>query len=103
MNHVTKKPIMVIAILAILLLTGCGGSKLKGVYKSQDMFAQTFIFDGDNVTMSAFGISATGPYEIKNGNIYIKYNLFGQDEIWEQSFYQEGKKIYIGGTEFKKE
>jgi len=98
-----KKPIVTFLLLACAVLAGCGGSKLKGMYTSQDVFAQTFIFEGDNVTMSAFGLSAAGSYEIKDGKIRIRYSLFGQDEVWEQSFYRDGDTIYIGGTEFRKD
>ena len=51
------------ALLAVILyatiLTACGGSKLDGTYHSQGLISQSFTFDGDEVTMSAFGINAT--------------------------------------------
>ena len=62
------------------MLSACGGSKLDGTYHSQGLISQSFTFDGDQVTMSAFGVNAS----------------------WEQSFSQSGNVINIGGTEFKK-
>ena len=47
-------------ILCVTMLTACGGSKLDGTYHSQGLISQSFTFDGDQVTMSAFGINASG-------------------------------------------
>ena len=52
--------------------------------------------------MSAFGINASGTYQIDGGQIIITYTLFGQEYTWEQSFSQSGNVINIGGTEFEK-
>ena len=89
-------------VLVIGMLTACGGSKLNGTYHSQGLISQSFTFDGDQVTMSAFGINASGTYQIDGDQIIITYNLLGQEYTWEQSFSQSGKVINIGGTEFKK-
>ncbi|MBR2594387.1 MAG: hypothetical protein IKD83_07210 [Firmicutes bacterium] len=90
-------------ILTVSLLTACGGSKLSGTYMSQDGFGQVFTFKGNNVTMSAFGISTTGEYEIKGDTIEITYNLFGSDYTWSQPFSKSGKTITISGTPFVKQ
>ena len=54
------------------------------------------------LTMSAFGVNASGTYRIEGDQIIITYSLFGQEYTWEQSFSQSGNVINIGGTEFKK-
>lgn len=94
--------ILLAAILCVALLSACGGSKLSGTYRSQGFIAQSFTFDGDNVTMSAFGINASGTYRIEGDRICITYSLFGQEYTWNQSFSRSGNVINIGGTEFKK-
>lgn len=58
--------------------------------------------DSTILIMSAFGINASGTYQIDGDQIIITYNLLGQEYTWEQSFSQSGKVINIGGTEFKK-
>ncbi len=89
------------AFMAIVIFSG----QLKGRYVSQDLIPQTFTFGDDNqVTMSAFNIiDVHGTYKIKDGQIEVKYQLLGQDCIWTQSFSQKGRRIYVGGTEFKKQ
>ena len=94
--------VLLTVILCATMLTACGGSKLDGTYHSQGLISQSFTFDGDQVTMSAFGINASGTYQIDGDQIIITYNLLGQEYTWEQSFSQSGKVINIGGTEFKK-
>ena len=94
--------VLLTVILCVTMLTACGGSKLNGTYHSQGLISQSFTFDGDQVTMSAFGINASGTYQIDGDQIIITYNLLGQEYTWEQSFSQSGKVIHIGGTEFKK-
>ena len=72
----------------------------EGSYLSTDGFNQVFTFYGDNrVTMSAFGIESDGIYTIKNGRIYISYDLFGGN-VWNPTFSMDGTSIYIAGTEF---
>ena len=92
-----------IVIMMALMLSACGSSKLNGTYRSSDLIAQTFIFKGDNVTMSAFGINAGGTYKIDGDEIVITYSLFGSDYTWRQPFSNSGSSIYIGGTEFVKQ
>ena len=94
--------VLLTVILCVTMLTACGGSKLNGTYHSQGLISQSFTLDGDQVTMSAFGINASGTYQIDGDQIIITYNLLGQEYTWEQSFSQSGKVINIGGTEFKK-
>ena len=94
--------VLLAVVLCATMLTACGGSKLNGTYHSQGLISQSFTFDGDQVTMSAFGINASGTYQIDGDHIIITYNLLGQEYTWEQSFSQSGNVINIGGTEFEK-
>ena len=94
--------VLLAVVLCATMLTACGGSKLDGTYHSQGLISQSFTIDGDQVTMSAFGINASGTDRIDGGQIIITYTLFGQEYTWEQSFSQSGNVINIGGTEFKK-
>lgn len=102
-----QKPIRAVSLFLCLLvvctLTACGSDELKGSYKSQGLVSQTFTFDGDEVTMSAFGLNAAGTYEIKDDKIYITYTLFGKEYIWSQPFSRTDDGFTISGTVFKKE
>lgn len=104
---IVKKVIMAVSLFLCLAgvctLTACGSNELKGSYKSQGLVSQTFTFDGDKVTMSAFGLNASGTYEIKDDKIYITYSLFGKEQIWSQPFSRTDDGFTISGTEFKKE
>ena len=91
-----------LSLLLVLTLTACGSTKLNGTYKSSDFIAQTFTFKDDKVTMSAFGINASGTYKIDGDEIAITYSLFGSEYTWRQPFSKSGSSIYIGGTEFVK-
>jgi hypothetical protein len=88
--------------IAIATLASCS-SKLSGTYVSQDILAQKFTFNGNKITMSAFGINASGTYTISDDTIIINYSLLGFSSDWQQSFEKKGSSIYIGGTEFKKQ
>ena len=94
--------VLLAVVLCATMLTACGGSKLDGTYHSQGLISQSFTFDGDQVTMSAFGVNASGTYRIEGDQIIITYSLCGQEYTWEQSFSQSENVINIGGTEFKK-
>ena len=51
--------VLLAVVLCATMLTACGGSKLDGTYHSQGLISQSFTFDGDQVTMSAFGVNAS--------------------------------------------
>lgn len=95
------------ALLAVFmtaaLLSACGGGGLDGTYRSDDLVGQSFTFRGDEVTMSAFGINASGSYRIEGDSIAITYSLFGLEYTWRQSFSRSGSDLYIGGTRFVKQ
>ena len=95
--------ITAVVLCLCIVLAACSGSKLSGTYKSKGLIAQSFTFDGDKITMSAFGINASGTYKIKDGKMTITYSIFGIDTSWSCDFEQKGKSIYIDGTEFVKE
>lgn len=90
-----------IVLCMVFSLTACG-SKLSGTYVSTGLITQTFTFDGNNVTMSAFGINASGTYKIDGDSIIITYNFLGSEQSMTQSFKKDGSTIYIGGTAFNK-
>lgn len=94
--------VLLLVLSLLLTFSACGGG-LNGTYVSQDAISQTFTFSGDQVTMSAFGIDATGTYRIEGSKIVITYSLFGFEYDWEQSFSQSGNTITIGGTVFQKQ
>lgn len=98
-----KKCTALFCVFVLAFTLSACGSGLKGRYTSTGAISQTFTFDGDKVTMSAFGINATGTYKIKGDQIEITYSLFGVDSTWKQSFSKSGNTINIGGTEFKKQ
>ena len=98
-----KRICAVLLFLLLIASVSACGDQLNGTYYSTDGFNQTFTFSGDNITMSAFGISASGTYEISGGNITITYSFFGSPQTWTQSFSKDGKSIYIGGAEFRKQ
>lgn len=91
-----------LTVILTLSLAGCGSGKLNGTYASQGLIPQTFTFDGDSVTMSAFGLQVSGKYRVEDGEILINYSMFGQEYTWVQPFSQSGRTIEIGGTAFKK-
>ncbi len=96
-----KGAALLLAIAMVFALSSCGNS-LKGTYTSEGLVAQTFTFDGDDVTMSAFGINVSGKYKISGDQITITYSLLGMENTWTQSFSKSGKTINIGGTDFTK-
>ena len=101
-----KKHIISLVLAAVLLisvLAACSGDKLSGTYRSTGLFAQTFTFDtGNRVTMSAFGVNASGTYRISGGRMTVTYTIFGMDTNWTCNIEQRGKSIFIDGTEFVK-
>lgn len=109
MNRKTNLPfrrtrhliIMCCLILMMSLLVACGG-KLSGSYQSEGFLSQTFTFDGDNITMSAFGISTTGTYKIEDDKLKIEYSMFGQNHKISYDFEKQGKSLIIQGTKFNK-
>ena len=101
--RIQKKIAVGLIILCLVFsLTACGG-KLSGTYVSTGLISQSFTFDGNNVTMSAFGINASGTYKIDGDSIIITYSIFGSEQSMTQSFKKDGSTIYIGGTAFNKE
>lgn len=97
----SRAKVLLLTIILLFYLSACGGG-LNGTYVSQGLISQSFTFDGDRITMSAFGINADGTYKIKGDQIEIVYSLFGADYTWTQSFSKSGNTINIGGTDFIK-
>lgn len=105
-NSKRKGVIIVVAVIIVAvagILIYLSGTRLNGTYSSGGLINQTFTFDGDNITMSAFGVNATGTYKIEGDYIVITYSLFGQSYTWKQTFSKSWKKVTIGGTTFTKQ
>lgn len=74
----------------------------SGTYYCTDGSGQVFTFyDNGTITMSAFGIQATGSYEIADDKINIRYNFLGE-QLWSPSFSMNGESLFIAGAEFVK-
>ncbi len=99
MHYKEKICAVILTVMLLVSLTACGSSTLKGTYTSQSLISQTFTFDGNNVTMSAFGVNACGTYKILGNQIEITYSMLGSEYTWTQPFSQSGNAINIGGTD----
>lgn len=94
----------VLLICAMAFTFAACATKLSGKYTSTGIVEQSFTFKEDNVVvMSAFGVEASGTYEIKDGKITITYKILNLSYDWEKSFEKDGNTIIIDGTEFVKE
>ena len=102
-NYIKMLTTLLLVASMVLLLTACGGGKPNGTYVSKGLVPQTYTFKGDQVTMSAFGINATGTYSISNGKLNIEYTLLGMTQSISYSFEQKGNTLFIQGTEFVKQ
>ena len=98
----TKRGATLFLVFVLTFMLASCGSSLNGTYVSEGLIDQTFTFNGDKIIMSAFGINASGKYEISDGQITITYSLLGMENTWTQSFSQSGDTINIGGTDFTK-
>jgi len=101
-----KKILLGALALCLLLstLAACSGGGLSGTYRSQGLISQTFTFSGGNrITMSAFGINASGTYKINGNRMIVTYSIFGMDTSWSCQFERRGRSIFIDGTEFIKQ
>ena len=99
-----KKTVRILALALVLVmmtaaLVSCG--KPNGKYVNGPLF---FDFDGKEVTFSVAGLSATGTYEIKDGKIYLTYELpvVGEKTV-NYSYEKDGNTLIIGGVEYTKE
>ena len=107
--NLAKLLCLVLTAAALFALTACtkvggGGSTIpKGTYVAKGIIDQSFTFDGNNVTFSAFGINASGTYTIEDGNIKITYSVLGIEASFERTFSRNGNTLTIGGTDFVKE
>ncbi|MBO4839126.1 MAG: hypothetical protein J5493_07150 [Lachnospiraceae bacterium] len=98
-----KMTACLLILVLILSLTACGGGKPSGTYVSKGLITQSYTFSGDSVTISAFGINATGTYTIKDGKLNITYSLLGLEQTISYSYEKKGNSIFIDGTEFIKQ
>ena len=101
-----KRVILVTVALCLVLTTlaACSGGGPSGTYKASGLISQSFTFSGGNkVTMSAFGVDASGTYTINGNKMTFTYSIFGIESDWSCTFEQKGSSIYIDGTEFVKQ
>ena len=103
----TARCVVFLIVIALIVVAFFGVRKLNrpsGTYVAANGFtSQSFTFKGDEVTMSAFGINATGKYTITDGTMKVSYRMFGQDYTWSCSIKLDGKKLYMDGEEFIKQ
>ena len=102
-KRLIKKIIVGLIVLCMVCLLAACGNTLNGTYTSSGLISQSFTFSGNNVTMSAFGINASGTYRIEGDSIVITYSILGMEQSMTQSFKNDGNTIYIGGTAFVKQ
>ena len=94
---------LLLLCIAVCAFTACT-TRLNGTYVSKEgLLKQTMTFDGDRVSVSAFGIDVEGAYRIEKGEITITYSLLGLSYDWTKSFQRGNGSIIIDGTEFVKE
>jgi len=107
-----KKAISIVSLLVCLavILCACGGSGLSGTYKGDGDISEIKFSGGNKVAIkmeSAPGISMTGTYAIKDGEMTINYSftLFGEKAEYDETYsfeQKDNKTIVIDGQELKK-
>ena len=96
--------IALIILILTIMLTSCTGGELNGTYRSQGLIAQSLTFDkGNKITMTAFGINASGTYKISDGKMTVTYTVLGIDTSWSYDYKRKGKSIFVNGAEFIKQ
>lgn len=98
-----KKTVRVLALALVLVMmvatfASCG--KPSGKYVNGAFY---FEFDGDEVKASIAGLSIDGTYEIKDGKIYLTYDVFGASVTKDYTYEKDGDTLTIGGVEYTKE
>ena len=103
MKKILKTSALLLVICAMLSLASCWKQTLSGTYTEGGLITSSLIFEGDNVTISAFGIKAKGTYRIEKDTIYMTYEVLGSEQTVSKSFSKSGNSIFIDGKEFVKE
>ncbi len=99
-----KKTIAMLLVVCMVLVgvTGCS-KKLSGTYKVYGNDAGAITFEGDQVTISAFGINVIGNYKIEGDKLSVEAEFLGQKISYDYTFKQSGDSIYLDGVEFRKD
>ena len=84
--RIQKRIAVCLIVLCMIISLAACGSKLSGTYASTGLISQTFSFDGNNVTMSAFGI-----------NVYAYRLNSAWHKMWRQPL-KGAKRAVPGGT-----
>lgn len=97
-----KKTVRVLALALVLVMmvatfASCG--KPSGKYVNGAFY---FEFSGKDVKASIAGLSIDGTYEIKDGKIYLTYDIAGVSMTKDFSYEKNGDTITIGGVEYTK-
>lgn len=97
-----KKTILLLLLAAMAIsLSACG--KLSGKYYLKDSYGVQYLeFDGDQVTISTFGIPIRGTYRIKGNQIMVHTNVLGYESDTPYSFKHSGNKITFEGQTYIK-
>ena len=109
MNKIKQTVLLLACVLAMALLTSCGG--LDGRYT--DYRGDSLVLDGDRMTMDVGGMPVEGNYEIKGDKLIWwpeidDYGLFllglpaDYDTETTYTYEKIGNTIRLGGREFKK-
>ncbi len=102
MKLVKKKAALLFLLVVIsLILTACG--KLSGKYYLKDSYGMQYLeFNGDQVTITTFGIPVSGTYKIKGNQMTVKTNVLGYESETPYSFSKSGNAITFEGQTYIK-
>ena len=98
--------LLLVLILAVATLASCG--KPSGKYARTDnvIFADVESYweflDGNRVSFSFSGITASGTYEIDGDEIRVTYTIAGIETTLTQSYNLDGDVLTINGVEYTK-
>ena len=97
-----KKTVLLLLLAAMAIsLSACG--KLSGKYYLKDSYGVQYLeFDGDQVTISTFGIPIRGTYRIKGNQITVHTNVLGYESDTPYSFKHSGNTITFEGQTYIK-
>lgn len=96
-----KAAILFLLVVISLILTACG--KLSGKYYLKDSYGMQYLeFNGDQVTITTFGIPVSGTYKIKGNQMTVKTNVLGYESETPYSFKKSGNSLLFEGQTYIK-
>lgn len=94
----------VLLCISLFMLSACGGPSLEGTWVVSDSGVQeaTLTFSDGTMTMSSYGLSISGAYEAKDGQLtYTLVNPFTeQSETVMQAYTIEKDVLTMGGISY---